>query len=340
MEVLENKKNDYLNKILKPQFLNNNKEEGIKFLKRTLMPETIISRDWLLENINSPYYYPFFTYYPNPKELSAFLYRHFKEIGMEDNYEHHFRVKQFLIDIGYNFFKANIYKKLIKELIDLDYDFSDNEPFDLLTYKEAIEENNRLKTGLQKMDDYYEKNMLESRKENKLLSDENWELKGKLSDKTSELDLLKNQYFFYQDDLFKKYVFGDILPNLHGIYQLLKETKTFNGNWGSFCYCLSYSNAFESEAMKLELNLLNSDMTYKDLGLILFKLSKTYKYERDLPFTQWIYKIIKIKSKQGNIMESEGDMQTFIKKNFRPYKNTISRPHFYERIMIEFAKIN
>jgi hypothetical protein len=336
LEILEKKQNDFTINKLKPNLIENDKEKSKSFIETILIPETIKSRDWLMENIDSPLYHIFFKNYPNSENLSAHLSKHLKESGKWNDFEHHIKVKYFLVDIGYNYFLANITKSLQKNMNNITPGSFSEEPFELIIYKETLDENKRLENNLAKLDDHYEKTVAEIRNENKLLSDNNWELKTQLSTKTSELELLKSQYFFYQDDLFKKYIFGDKLPNLHGLFQLLRQTKTYNGNWGSFCYCITYANAKENEPMKLELNLLNSEMTYKDLGFILYKLNKSYKYETELPFSKWIFKIVKIISKHGNILEAEEDIQIFIKKNFRPYINTKSLPRFYESIIKEF----
>lgn len=190
------------------------------------------------------------------------------------------------------------------------------------------------------MEDYYTQDLAKESLKNKELSDENMKLKEQLSKVSSELKLLKEEYFFYQDDLYIKYIFGDKLPNIAGIYKLLKDNNAFRSNWGSFCYCFTYSNAINPNPQKLEFNLQNSDMTYKDIGLILYQLNTSYKYENEIPFISWMEHVVKIISKHGNILESKDEFQIFVKKNYRPYKKTNNLPKFYNEIINNLAELN
>lgn len=158
--------------------------------------------------------------------------------------------------------------------------------------------------------------------------------KHQLAQCRSELDLLKGPYFFHEDNLFKNYVFGDILPELKSVYELLKEYKVYDSNWSYFCYCLTWENSVSKNTphKKITLNIQQSEFTANDVNYILYILRRKYMHESEFPFIQWVIFNVKIISGHGKPFETDEEYIQFSERSIRSFQGGKSKPKFYDEI--------
>lgn len=224
----------------------------------------------------------------------------------------------------------------LKEALEKHYQekFKNQEELENLQVKQLKEKLNQQMQLNALLEIRYNQRVNQLRDVNKNLDEELDQNKDNLSQYRAELQLLKGPFFFYEDGLYKDYVFGDILPELKSVYNLLKEYKIYESNWGYFCYCLTWNNCSTGfpEQQKLTFNIQNSDLTADDLGYILHILKRHYFYESQLPYLQWLINTIEIISGHGKKFTSEEDYIKFNEKSIRSYKTGKSRPNFYAEI--------
>jgi len=316
-------------------------------IEKKLLNKIIESKTWLLNSFNSEYINLSSLYAQDVHKMAQHItwywlsLPYFKfEILYLNKYDD---LKEALILINYHLIiyrlSDNINAFNANEGKTINWPKSENVE---LYYIESLEQKlNNLTAIKERIFEELSDSGIKYRKELSLVKDELSRKKTEFNSSNIELQLLKGNFFFQDDDLFTKYVFGDILPELKSVYDLLKYYKLYDSNWGYFCYCLTWNNATSTNPphKRLTFNIHNSEFTADDLGYILHLLKKHYQNESQLPFIQWVMTNIEIISGHGKILKTEEDYIKFNDKSIRSYKSGKSSPNFYQEINLKLQSL-
>ena len=316
-------------------------------IEKKLLNKIIESKTWLLNSFNSEYINLSSLYAQDVPKMAEHItwywlslpYLKFEILNL-NKYDD---LKEALILINYHLIiyrlSDNINAFNANEGKTINWPKSENVE---LYYIESLEQKlNNLTAIKERIFEELSDSGIKYRKELSLVKDELSRKKTEFNSSNIELQLLKGNFFFQDDDLFTKYVFGDILPELKSVYDLLKYYKLYDSNWGYFCYCLTWNNATSTNPpqQRLTFNIHNSEFTADDLGYILHLLKKHYQNESQLPFIQWVMTNIEIISGHGKILKTEEDYIKFNDKSIRSYKSGKSSPNFYHEINLKLQSL-
>ena len=208
---------------------------------KRILSEIIRSKNHLLSFFDSPYLHLYTKYKENPSELARWITWHWllsspSKFPVSDPFKYE-KLKEILTAIGYHsaIYYFNDYISSYIEESDPTISWPKKEQLEIYRIDELNKQLDQQKKLL--ADSEIVKNDYSARQE-KIISKLRAELdqkKEELSLIKAKLELLEGPYFFHEDNLFKDYVFGDILPELKSVYHLLKEHKLYNS-------CLLYTS--------------------------------------------------------------------------------------------------
>lgn len=315
-------------------------DSNIDTKAKRVLNEIINSKNHLLNHLNSPFLHLYINYKEDVPELArrvTWYWLSFPKSGLPVKQDQKLKnLKETLISIGYHlsiYYWNDSFSSFIEENDPtVKWPKKDQlEIYQINSLDEELSRQKKLNTEFRSLDNKW---LMKEKEANKKLSKELDEKKDELSRCRTDLQLLNGPYFYHEDSLFKDYVFGDILPELKSVYDLLKEYQVYNSNWGYFCYCLTWANSAtkNSPHQKITLNIQQSGFTANDVGYILYLLKRKYMHESELPFLQWVMFNIVIISGHGKSFETEEEYIQFSERSMRSFKNGKSRPKFYTEI--------
>jgi hypothetical protein len=322
-------------------------ERNSSLFETEMLREILNSKNILLENLNSQYIHLYLNYWQDIPEMARRITWYWlSSPRLKTSMPLQFRfneLKETLISVGFNLGIYNFNDRFpsIFEKYGVTIEWPKTANLEIYKIKQ-LEEQLSLQKGLSAELDRNKRQWLDEEMEAKgRLQKELRQKEHELLDCKIELLQLKDDYFFHEDNFYKDYVFGDILPELKSVYDLLKYYKLYDSNWGYFCSCLTCYNATSKNSthQKLTLNIQNSEFTADDLGYILHLLKKHYQNESELPFIQWVMANIEIISGHGKIFKIEEDYIKFNEKSIRSYKSGKSRPNFYHEINLKLQAL-
>jgi len=322
-------------------------ERDRSLIETEMLREILTSKNILLKNLNSQYVHLYINYWEDIPEMARRITWYWlSSPRLKSSMPMQFRcneLKETLISVGYNLAIYNFNDRLITICEESGVTLEWPKKINLEIFKiDQLEEQLSRQKGLSAELDRNKRQRLDEKTEaNDRLQKELRQKEHELLDCRIELLQLKDDYFFHEDNFYKDYVFGDILPELKSVYDLLKYYKLYDSNWGYFCYCLTCYNATSENSThkKLTLNIQNSEFTADDLGYILHLLKKHYQNESELPFIKWVRANIEIISGHGKILKTEEAYIKFNEKSIRSYKNGKSSPNFYHEINLKLQSL-
>jgi len=324
--LIDLEQNDFLENVLEPISKCDGDKEMMKNLLNSFVKENLKSKIWIVNNLDSPYLKIYIDHSNDLGQFTILINEYIEEKKITVDLLFLEKLKQSIYEIGSNYFKIPIEKKLIKAFNIFDpNDKSGVESLEIEFYEENVNEIKQSKRQIKN----YEKSLLVKSKTNERLSEENYNLKVKLSEVQSELKSRMGMFFFMDDNLFENYIIGDKLPELKQFYSILREYNLINMNWGYFCHCLIYHNPKENPPKyPLEISLQDSKFIKDDLGYLLYKLKINYLYESELSFLNWLTKNLLLKASNGKPI----DIKRFYNESIRSYSSPKNRPKNYQVI--------
>jgi hypothetical protein len=324
--LIDLEQNDFLENVLEPISKCDGDKEMMKNLLNSFVKENLKSKIWIVNNLDSPYLKIYIDHSNDLGQFTILINEYIEEKKITVDLLFLEKLKQSIYEIGSNYFKIPIEKKLIKAFNIFDpNDKSGVESLEIEFYEENVNEIKQSKRQIKN----YEKSLLVKSKTNERLSEENYNLKVKLSEVQSELKSRMGMFFFMDDNLFENYIIGDKLPELKQFYSILREYNLITMNWGYFCHCLTYHNPKENPPeYSLEISLQDSKFIKDDLGFLLYKLKINYLYESELPFLDWLTKNLILKASNGKPI----DIKRFYNESIRSYSSPKNRPKNYQLI--------
>jgi len=328
--LIELEKNDFLKNEMDTISRGSCDVEMLKNVFNSIVKENLKSKTWIAKNLDSPYLKIYIDHKNDLGQFTTLINEYIKEKKITVDLSFLEKLKQSIHEIGSNYFKILIEKDLNEFFNTQDPNFiSGDESLELKLYEENVVKISQLKSEIKNSDKYYKKRLLEESKINNQLIEENYDLKDKLFNARSELQLRISTYFFMDDDLFENYIIGDKLPELRQFYMILREYNLVKFNFGYFCHCLTYHTSIKNKTeFQLEISLQDSKFIKDDLGYLLYKLKINYLYESELPFLDWLTKNFMLKSSNGNPL----DIQRFYNESIRSYSSPKNRPKKYQLI--------
>ena len=329
-------------------------ERNSSLFEKDMLREILTSKNILLEKLNSEYVHLYINYrHDIPEMAKRITWYWLSSPRLKSSMPVQFRfneLKETLISVGFNlgvyYFNDRFTSICEENGLTMEWPKTVNlEIYQIEQLREKLSLQKRQSSELDRNKNQWldEKTETNNRLQKELVQkqEELDQKKDQLSRFKTELQLLKGPYFFHEDNFYKDYVFGDILPELKSVYDLLKFYKLYDSNWGYFCYCLTWYNATSKNSphQKLTLNIQNSEFSADDLGYILHLLKNQYLYESQLPFLQWIRTNIDIISGHGKPYKTEEDYIKFNEKSIRSYKSGKSRPNFYHEINLKLQSL-
>jgi len=318
-------------------------ERNKSLYEKEMLREILTSKNILLEKLNSQYVHLYTNYQQDIPEMArritwSWLSSPKLKISIPVQFRFN-ELKESLISVGYNLAVYNFNDRFPTIMEEYGVTFEWPKAVNLEIYQiKQLEDQLSLQKGLSAELDRNKRQWLDEKTEaNHRLQKELRQKENELLDCRIELLQLKDDYVSLADNYYKDYVFGDILPDLKSVYDLLKFHKLYDSNWAYFCYCLTWYNATSENSthQKLTLNIQNSEFTADDLGYILHLLKKHYQNESELPFINWVRANIEIISGHGKILKTEEAYIKFNEKSIRSYKNGKSSPNFYHEINLK-----
>ena len=329
-------------------------ERNSSLFETEMLREILNSKNILLENLNSQYIHLYLNYWQDIPEMARRITWYWlSSPRLKTSMPLQFRfneLKETLISVGFNLGIYNFNDRFpsIFEKYGVTIEWPKAVNLEIHQINQLEEQLSLQKRHSAELDRNKKQRLDEKTEANERLQEELHQKREELRQKEHklldcriELLNLKDDYVSLEDNYYKDYVFGDILPELKSVYNLLKYYKLYDSNWGYFCYCLTWYNTTSENStnQKLTLNIQNSEFSADDLGYILHLLKNQYLNESQLPFIQWVITNIEIISGHGKIFKIEEDYIKFNEKSIRSYKSGKSRPNFYHEINLKLQSL-